>query len=481
MERMSGIRPSLAHPWHVLDRQEVQDLHDATLQLLAEVGVVFYSAPALRLLGAHGAQVEGHTVRFSPALVEQALEMAPSKVVLHARNPDRDVVVGQGNIHYTSCFGPVRVRRPGARETIPATLEDLRRFTVLSDALDNVSYCLFHVRPHEVAAEWHDVYSAATMLKITNKHIHFSQDTAANTDLLIALGKVAADDAGVEQPVFSMGGCPTSPLVYTEAVCARLLKAVPEGIPFLIVSGAMAGGTSPASLAGTLLVQNAEILAGVTLAQLVQPGAPLIYGTFSGGMDMRTGGFVMGGAELALMQAATAQICDLYQIPFGYGSGGWTDAREPNVQAGFEKACTLLGAALAGVEVIHSAIGGMLGGAEIADYAQMIVDDELCSMVNRYLRGIEVNELTLALDLIREVGPGGQFLDTTHTARFFRREHFLPRILERATGQIEVEGILEQAAARAVEILDTHQPDVLGQGAAQEIDELVERAVQHVN
>jgi trimethylamine--corrinoid protein Co-methyltransferase len=109
-----------------------------------------------------------------------------------------------------------------------------------------------------------------------------------------------------------------------------------------------------------------------------------------------------------------------------------------------------------------------------------MVDDELCSMVNRYLRGIEVNELTLALDLIREVGPGGQFLDTTHTVRFFRREHFLPRILERATGQIEIEGILERAAARAVEILDTHQPDTLSQGAAQEIDELVKQAVQHV-
>lgn len=476
---MSGIKPRMAQQWEILQPEEIQRLHDATLQLLSDTGVVFDSDRALDVLRAHGAQVEGRTVRFPSRLVEQAIEASPSEVVLHGRNPSRDVALGHGNIHYTSCFGPVRVRPLGATETVPGTLEHLRNFTVLSDALDNVHYCLFHVRPHEVPAEFHDVYSAATMLKITDKHIHFSQDTAANTDLLIALGEVAAADAPeAEGPVFSLGGCPTSPLVYEEDVCRKLLTAVPKGIPFLVVSGAMAGGTSPATLVGTLLVQNAEILAGITLAQLLRPGAPVIYGTFSGGMDMRTGNFVMGGAELALMQAATAQLCRFYHIPFGYGSGGWTDAREPSVQAGFEKGCTLLATVLSGVEVVHSAVGGMLGGAEIADYAQMMIDDELCNMVNRYIQGIEVNQETMALDLIKEVGPGGQFLDADHTARFFRQEHFLPRLLERVTGETKIPGILESARERAREILETHKPNYLTQAAAERIDELVEQYVK---
>jgi trimethylamine--corrinoid protein Co-methyltransferase len=474
---MTGTTPSMSQRWQVLRPEEVQHLHDATLRLLSEVGVVFQSEPALDVLRSRGATVEGHTAHLPARLVERAIEDSPSQVTLCGRDPGRNVLLGRGDIHYTSCFGPVYARRLGAKEVVPATLDDLRRFTVLSDALDNVAYCLFHVRPHEVPAQWHDVYCAATMLKITGKHIHFSQDTAANTDLLIALGEVAAADAGADGPVFSMGGCPTSPLVYTEDVCTKFLSAVPKGIPFLIVSGAMAGGTAPATLAGTLLVQNAEVLAGVTLAQLLRPGAPLIYGTFSGGMDMRTGAFVMGGAELALMQAATAQLCDLYHIPFGYGSGGWTDAREPNVQAGIEKACTLLTTALAGVEVVHSAIGGMLGGAEIADYAQMIVDDELCSMVNRYLRGIQVSEDTLALDVIREVGPGGQFVDAKHTVRWFRKEHFLPRLLERGSGGDQLDGILARAGERARKILDSHQPKTLSQAAAEQIDRLVQQAV----
>ena len=277
--------------------------------------------------------------------------------------------------------------------------------------------------------------------------------------------------------MFSMGGCPTTPLVYTEEVCSRLLTAVRKGIPFLIVSGAMAGGTAPVTLAGTLAVQNAEILAGVTLAQLVRPGAPLIYGTFSGGMDMQTGSFVMGGAELALMQAATSQLCDFYRIPFGYGSGGWTDAREPNIQAGLEKACTLLSTALSGVEVIHSAHGGMLGGAEVADYVQVMIDDELCNMVNRYLQGIEVNTETLALDLIKKVGPGGQFLDEEHTARFIRKDHFLPRLLERMTDDMKRDGILARAQKEAQEILDNHKPNALSREASEEMDALVEKAV----
>jgi len=474
---MTGTTPMMSRRWQVLRPEEVQRLHDTTLRLLSEVGVVFHSEPALGLLRSRGARVEGCTAHLPPRLVEQAIEDSPAQVILRGRDPARSVLLGHGNIHYTSCFGPVYVRPLGANEIVPATLDDLRRFTVLADALDNVAYCLFHVRPHEVPAQWHDVLCAATMLKITGKHIHFSQDTAANTDLLIALGQVAADEAGADGPVISMGGCPTSPLVYTEDVCTKLLKAVPQGIPFLIVSGAMAGGTAPATLAGTLLVQNAEVLAGVTLAQLLRPGAPVIYGTFSGGMDMRTGSFVMGGAELALMQAATAQLCDLYHIPFGYGSGGWTDAREPNVQAGLEKACTLLATALAGVEVVHSAIGGMLGGAEIADYAQMIVDDELCSMVNRYLSGIQVSEDTMALDLIREVGPGGQFVDAIHTARWFRKEHFLPRLLERGPGGGALDGILARAAERARKILDTYQPKAISQAAADQIDRLVQHAV----
>jgi len=474
---VSGTSSGLSRIMQVLHPEGVQQIHHATLKLLSEVGVVFQCEQAIDILKSHGAKRDGKVIRFPSRIVKQSIESAPAQVVLHARNKLRNVVLGGGNIHYTSCFGPVLVRKSGNKEAVPGTLDDLKRFTILSDALDNVSYCLFHVRPHEVPTGWHDVYSAATMLKLTGKHIHFSQDDASHTEILIALGETAADASETDGPVFSLGCCPTTPLVYDEDSCMKLLTAVGRGIPFLIVSGAMAGGTSPVTLAGTLVVQNAEVLAGIVLSQAIKPGAPVVYGSFSGGMEMSSGSFVMGGTELALMQGATAQLCRLYKIPFGYGSGGWTDACEPNIQAGFEKGCSLLAAALAGVEVIHSAHGGMLCGAQIADYAQMMIDDELCNMVNRYLYGIQVNDDTLALDIIRNAGPGGNFLESMHTARFFRNEHFLPTLLERSSYEKGFGELLENAAGQAEKVLATHTPDILDQTAVEEIDRIVARAV----
>ncbi len=476
---MSGTTPKLARKWEVLSADQVRRLHDTTMDLLERVGVVFQNDEVLNLLRKRGARLDGQRARLPASLVERAIESSPGRVILHGRHRSRDVVLGEGNIHFTSCYGPVRVRRLGESATVPGTLEDLRRLTLLSDALDNVSYCLFQVRPSEVPAGWHEVYSAATMLKLTDKHIHFSQDTAAHTELLINLGEIAAADGPqAAGAIFSLGCCPTSPLIYTDDSLRRLLVAVPKGIPFLIVSGAMSGATAPASLAGTLVTQNAEVLAGVALAQLIRPGAPVIYGSFSSGLDMHSGAFVMGGPELALMQAATAQLCALYSLPFGYGSGGWTDASQPNLQTGLEKGCTLLASALSGVEVIHSAHGGMLGGAQIADYAQVMIDEEICAMVNRYLRGIEVTSEALAFEAIEQAGPGGHFLDTEHTARLFRGEHFLPSLLRRGESQESagLEELLERAAGRARAILDSHQPRCLSPDASKAIDELVDKA-----
>lgn len=474
---MAGIRPKLYNKWKVLRPDEIERIHQETMTILSETGVVFQSVSIRELFLSRGAKVEGEKVFIPRHLVTEAIESAPDKFILHGRHPSRDLQFGIGKVYYTNCFGPVRVRDPGMKETRPGTLKDLENFTLLSDCLDNIALCLFHVRPSEIPPSLHDLYCAATMLRITDKHIHFSQDNSTNTETLIAMGRIAAADAGISEPVFSLGGCSTSPLVYSEDVCERFRLAIPQKIPFFVVSGAISGATSPISLAGTLLIQNAEVLAGLTMGQLLSAGAPMAYGCFSGGMDMRTGRFAMGGAELALMQAATVQICEFYGIPFGYGSGGWTDANNSGIQAGFEKAATLLATALSGVEGIHSAAGGMLGGAEIADYVQMMIDDEICDMVNRYLKGIEVCDDTLAVELIGKVGPGGNFLNNDHTASLFRQEHFLPRLLNR-DGVRNDSKIYERARERVETLLATHKPKKLSREATEEINALVRNTVE---
>ena len=477
---MVGVKLKTTNKWKVLCDEEIRLIHEKTLTLLENVGIVIKCPLSRKIFKNEGAKVSGEKVFIPHGMIEETIKNAPARVTLHGRHPSRDLNLGEGRVNYTSCFGPVKVRDPGGDKLRPATLEDLEKFTLLSDNLENIACCLFHVRPSEIRPELHDLYSAATMLKITDKHIHFSQDNATNTETLIALAEIAAADAGIKQPIHSLGGCSTTPLIYDEEVCKKLRLAVAKKIPFFVVSGGIAGATTPVTLAGTLLIQNAEVLAGLALGQLLSPGAPMVYGCFSGGMDMTNGRFVMGGAELAIIQAATAQICAFYEIPFGYGSGGWTDAAKPGFQAGLEKGTTLLSTALSGVEVIHSAAGGMLGGANIADYIQMMIDDEVCDMVNRFLRGIEVSEDTLSIELINHIGPGGHFLDDLHTTRLFKQEHFIPRLLDRSGTDQGDDTVISRAKERLEQILKTCKPKRPSTEACREIDAIVNKIAKEI-
>jgi trimethylamine--corrinoid protein Co-methyltransferase len=442
----------LAGGARVLTDGEVNEIHQASLEVLERTGVVFKGDEALKVFGEHGAEVDGNRVRLSPQLVERMVKQAPKEVVLHAKDPEWDVHLGQGKIHCTNAFGATWVYDLDTGEPRKATLEDLGRFVRLADRMENVHYVLTQVVPQDVPGELLDIYSPYTVMKNTRKNAHISLETAAFLDEVMEMGRITSretDDGDV--PTYSLGGCPNTPLVFEEAVLLRLMRAAEDNVPFFLVSGGFAGGSTPVTLAGTLVVQNAELLAGIALSQLVNPGAPLIYGTFSCAMDMATGKSVLGGPELSLMNAASQQLCDFYGLPFGYGTGGIPDSPVADLQAGMEKTSTTLFAALAGVEVIHDGASGLLGSGMITSYEQMVMDNEMCNMVGRLLQGIEVNPDTLAVDLIHQVGPGGNFLATDHTYEHFRREHYLPKVLNREPTTAMFEGGVKDMAQRAKE------------------------------
>ncbi len=256
----------------------------------------------------------------------------------------------------------------------------------------------------------------------------------------------------------------------------KIIHAARRGIPLRIVSGALAGATAPVTLAGALVLQNAEVLAGTTLCQLVNPGCPIVYGTFVGAMDMRTGKWSAAGPEMSLVTSASAQLCQMYDIPLGYGTGGVTDCRVPDVRAGFDKGLTNLGAALCGVEIVHNGVSGLMAGGLAISFEQLIIDNEIAKWINRFLHGIEVDESTLAFDVIKEVGPGGQFLDQEHTVRRFRQEHLISPLLSREYllewPTSDTEDIVFQARRRAKEILSSHRPP--------ELDPEVKTAIQAI-
>jgi trimethylamine--corrinoid protein Co-methyltransferase len=226
----------------------------------------------------------------------------------------------------------------------------------------------------------------------------------------------------------------------------------------------MAGTTAPVTLAGMLAQLNAEQLAGVTLTQLVQPGCPVLMGPIPATADLRNAKYLGGSVEFGLCNAAIAQMAQFYKIPI-YNSAGMTESKVPDIQAGIEKAQSVLQVALAGSNFIHHA-AGMLQDMSVIAYEQFVIDNDLLGMAMRAVRGIEINDDTLALDLIDQVGPGGHYLKEKHTARYMRAEHYYPSaILDRQdwaawkkAGSLDA---WERAKVAAGEILADHVPDPL--------------------
>jgi len=327
----------------------------------------------------------------------------------------------------------------------------------LADALEEVSYCQHLTTPDDLPQHLLDVALAFLVLASTEKHVHLSMYSARYADEVIEMGRIAGDHlAEGSAPVFSLGCCPVSPLRFPADATVLLRRAVKYRIPFLIVSGAVAGVMAPVTLAGALVVQTAEHLAALTLAQVISPGTPVAFGSFTSPMDPRDGRQRLGAAELSLINGATANLCGRYGVPFGYGTGGVTDSTRIGVQTGIEKALTTMCGALSGVEVIHDAASGILDAGRTVSYEQMVIDAELCRIVRHYVRGIDLSESSLALKEIAELGPGGNYLTSLHTARNFRQEILLSNMW-RGHESGNVESVVETAHEQ-VEVLLSENP-----------------------
>jgi trimethylamine--corrinoid protein Co-methyltransferase len=264
-----------------------------------------------------------------------------------------------------------------------------------------------------------------------------------------------------ERPIVScITSWMVSPLHLDTGVTEVLLEWCRYGLPVALSSAPMAGSTSPVTLAGTLVQLNAEQLSGIVLTQLARPGTPVLAGYIPGVADMRTGGYLGGAIEFGLMQAASAQMAHFYGVPI-YCSGGMTDSKVPDAQAGYEKMSTLLLAAMGGCNYIHHAFG-MVTNMNSTSLEQAVIDDEMVGMVLRVLRGVAVTDGSFALGAIDRVGPGGHFLLDPHTVQFMREEIFYPTLADRQNRSAwEAAGkqdIRVRAVSRVNELLGEHRP-----------------------
>jgi trimethylamine---corrinoid protein Co-methyltransferase len=479
-----GVSRPGGSPLDVLSGSDLEMVHAASLRILEQVGMAFEDAEAVRLLLASGATRQGDRVLLPGQLVEDCLAASPSEFTLYARDPSKDVELGVGRTYFTSGYGATFVIDVGTDEFRQARLDDVRQAAILADVLDMVHVCLLPVIPQDLAGEAGELAGVAILLATTGKHVGPSLSTARLLPAVVDLARLVARDQA-KLPI-SLGCTTSSPLKFSADSIARMRICGQHRIPFRIVSAPLAGTTAPATLAGTLVQQNAEVLGGITLGQLMNPGTPLIYGTFAAASDMRSGKIALGGPELALLNGASAQLAKRYGVPLAYGTGGTCDSPVPDEQAGAERMMTALFAACAGVEVIHDAVGGLLGGAMCFSAVQMAMDNEFCQMIARTMRGIEVNPDTLALDVIAAVGAGGNFLSEMHTVKHYRKEHFLPKLLNRTSvndwyAGAANEGMMERARGQVSRILSEHHPgavDLATRGRMQSVLSGVDVAVE---
>lgn len=408
--------------FNVLTPDQVQQVHDQSLKILEEIGVEFGYQPALDILKAKGMRVEGQRVYFTRKFVEEQVAKAPAEFTLHARNPENNLIVGGENIIYMPGYGsPFIHEADGTRRN--SRMEDYDNFVKLAHMSTSL-----HMTGG-TAAEPNDVPDTIRHLKMAYSSITLSDKCFMGS----ASGYEKAQDS-IEMAAILFGGkdvikdkpaliClinSVTPLKYDDRMLGALMAYAQSGQAMVIASLVMAGSTGPATMAGALALQNAEVLAGITLVQSINPGTPVVYGSTSAITDMQTGLLSIGNPEGAFFTSASAQMARFYRVP-SRGGGGLSDAKIVDAQAGYESMMTLMAASVTGINfVLHTA--GILQYFMAMSYEKFIVDDEIAGMILRYLRGIEFSEDKFAFDVIKKVGPGGHFLTQKHTRQNHAKE-----------------------------------------------------------
>ncbi len=443
-------------------RGDLQKIHGATVRVLERTGIRVLDPEAARLLQNAGAAYDEGTrvIRIPETLLKDLLMQAPSRFRLYGRDGARNLAFGEGNTYFSSMGTAVQVAEPG-NGVRPPTLKDLENFYRLVDASPYLDHASWVVWPRDVPNELVHIYEILLGFKHTTKSLDgynwgtlFSQDTV-DMAAIVAGGR----DELAARPLLLGFTNPVSPLTLARETTQGLIVFARAAQPCIMPPEGMAGGTAPSTLAGVLVQQNAEVLASIALAQCVRRGTPVLYGSVSTIMDMRTGAVALGAPEAGLISLGAAQLARYYGIP-SRGTGGNTEALTVDYQAGAESATTLLLSALAGFDFIYD-VAGSLESSLSASYAKLVLDNDLAGSVRRVVNGVEVSEDTLATSVIEAVGLKGSYLSHPHTVDHFRQEHFLPETFVRSgrSSPAAMTNLLERAQARGEQILEDHAVD----------------------
>lgn len=451
-----------------LSDSDLTAIFEAALKLLETLGMGETPERLEKLLIGAGAKKQENRVLFPRELVQSAIATAPKEFILHGRDPARSIRVGGDSVHFGTGGAAVQTLDLDTARYRASTLADLRDFTRLQDKLNNISWFTRCCIATDIGDPFElDVNTAYTLLQNTTKPVATAFTLAEHVAPIVQMLDIAAGGEGQfsERPFLKTHISPViSPMRFAEDAVDVTFACLEHNIPVSCITAAQAGATAPATLAGFLTQSLAETLASLVMVNVIKPGHPMVFSNWPLVIDLRTGAFAGGGGEIAVLNAASAQLSNWLGLPSGVACS-MTDAKVPDAQYGMEKGLTSLAAALAGGNLIYES-AGMMASLLGVSFEAFVLDDEMHSHTYRALRGVEVNEDNLGFDAIcQSVLGDGHFLGGAQTLSAMERDYFYPDLADRDTPKAwEDKGapdVWSVARDKARAILAEHKPNYL--------------------
>jgi trimethylamine--corrinoid protein Co-methyltransferase len=481
----SGFKSQCVPQYRILTEAQVRRIHCATLELLETVGVKVMDDEARKMLDDAGCRLkEDNVVQMPNWLVEDCIRSAPSRITIYNRLGKEAMRLEGHRIHYGLGTDLINTIDLDTGELRQSRLQDVVNAARVSDALEDIDFIGSYALPYDSPPNMGYIDSFKAELENSVKPIFYT--AAGLEDLAVINGMAAAAVGGTDilrdKPIHIHYAEPLTPLTHTSGAIKKLFYCADNLIPVNYTPGMMSGATAPITLAGAITVGNAEALSGLVMHQLRCKGAPVISGFGMSTLDMKTTACVYGCPEYRLAISACSDLYHYYGIPM-WGTAGASDAHCLDEQAGMEWGISLLTAALDGSNLIHDV--GYLGQGLVGHPAALVICAETINYVKRFLRGFDIDDMAISMDVIREVGPQGGFISTSHTFENFRKEHWQPELCNRFTlEQWKSAGrksLADKAVEKARTILKEHEVEPLGEGLQETLDSIRNAAVEELS
>ena len=480
-EDLRAIRPGMeSSVLKVLSEEQMQKIHEAALEALETIGLADAPESGIEYLVSAGCILgEDGRIRIPRAVVEDALSKACREVTLYSRDGKNDLKLSGNRVHFGTAGAAVSMVDVDGREYRDSTVQDLHDAAKITDTLDNVHFLQRPMVCRDIAdnreMDLNTIYASASG---TTKHIgtSFTEPDFVD-DALEMLHMIAGgEDKWRERPFVSNSNCfVVPPMKFATESCEVMEKCIKGGMPVLLLSAGMAGATTPSTIAGAITQAVAECLGGLVYVNAVKPGHPAIFGTWPFGLDLRSGAMTGGSGEQALLTAGCAQMHKFYGLPGG-AAAGMTDAKTPDMQAGWEMMCSNVMAGLSGLNMVYKSVGmhaSLLGFC----HESLILGDDLVGHALRCVRGIDVDDTTLALDQMREVclGGPGHYLGTGETLSRMQSDYVYPALGDRTSPKEWVEVGKPDLNKKATE----RKEEILSQPSKAKFDPILDKALRN--